>query len=722
MILQKVKQLFLIGASCCVCPALYAQNSLVDFLAPAVSKTSNCPVTFGLSNLTDNNGGTPTVFNCNAAAVTFDLGAGNARTCRAYSINSASLGATFDPTDWTLEGSNDNLSWTVLDTRSGETFPGAYQGNIYAVPNSTAYQFYKLTVSNSLAPIYLGEVEMFDGTCLGGTVFKDDGDRSSTYTAGVDTPLQGVTIVLTRQDGIQYTTTTDAAGAYQFCLSATGPLYGNYSIVVVPPDSLIPVCETSQVTYDNTYLQVAESTVPDAAFSYSIDFVNNRFDLSSNIDFGFDYPQFANISSCASNALEQNLITVADSGRFGINTGNFAGIHPNRPNFMDGSHPELFTGLLPGESDYTFSRNTSNSLGVLTNAQEYSITCFPGSVQVDNQQSPTGPSIRGNLLNDNFTGWRPTFGATTGLWSDNFLAVNGSTDTSKKIFIQPNLHLLAGVNYIFAAAAKNANRSTQGAFAPAAIVLELVKNGAIINTYSMFLPISANLQSDAATAPWDFLNTIFTVPEDTIYTINVRATTDAASGNDFYIDNIVLKQCLFVLPLHFQYSNAFVQDAATIINWQLTNDENIASYEIERSTDGITFRQIGTITSTNPYFKKNRFTDTGTIAYTRYYRVKATEKTGYTIYSRIMRVAPETSSVKDAVRIWSGHDNIEIISSTAVGINRFLLYNTTGACVKQQSIGSGHTVIPTAGLSPGVYIAVVYDANGHQWKNKIVKQ
>ncbi len=722
MILKKVKQLFLIGVGCCVCPALYAQNTLVDFLTPDVSKTSDCAVTFGLFNLTDNNGGTPTVFDCGSAAVTFDLGAGNARTCRAYSINSASLGATFDPTDWTLEGSNDNSLWTVLDTRSSETFPGAYQGNIYAVSNSTAYQYYRLTLSNTSAPIYLGEVEMFEGTCLGGTVFKDDGDRSSAYTLGVDAPLQGVTIVLTRQDGIQYTTTTDATGAYQFCLSTIGTLYGNYSIVVVPPDSLIPVCEIPQVTYDNVYFAVAEATVPDAAFSYSIDFVNNRFDLSSNIDFGFDFPQFAAVSSCASNTLEQNLITVADSGRFGVNTFNFKDIHPNRANFSDGAHPDLYSGLGFGQTDYGYSLNTSSFLGVLSNAQQYTITCFPGSVQVDNQMSPTSSAVRGNLLNDNITGWRPTFGATTGLWNDKFLAVNGSTDTSKKIFIQTNLHLLAGMNYIFAAAAKNANRSTQGAFAPAAIVLELVKNGAIINTYSMFLPISSNLQSDAATAPWDFLNTVFSVPEDTIYTINIRATTDATSGNDFYIDNIVLKQCLFVLPLHFQYSNAVVLDAATSINWQLTNDENIASYEIERSTDGVTFRQIGSIASTDLYFRKNRFTDTGTVAYTRYYRVKATEKTGYTVYSRIMRVAPETSSAKNEVSIWVSHDNIEIFSCAASGNNRFLLYNTTGACVKQQSIGSGRTVIATAGLSPGIYIAVVYDANGHQLQNKIVRQ
>lgn len=721
MILQKVKQLFLIGASCCVCPALSAQNTLVDFLPVSVSTSSNCGSIFGLPNLTDNNGATPTTFLCNAAAITFDLGAGNAKTCRAYSLNSASQGATYDPSDWTLEGSNDNSSWTLLDTRSGETFPTNQQVNVYPVNNNTSYQYYRLTLNNSTGITYLSEVEMFEGTCLGGTVFKDDGDRGNSYIAGVDTPLQGITVVLVGQDGAKYTTITDATGAYQFCLSATGPLYGNYSIIVVPADSLVPVCEKALVTYDNAGLMVAETTVPDAAFSFSVDVINNRFDLIGNIDFGFDFPQFAAISSCASNALEQNLITVADSGRFGVNTFNFDDIHPNRPNFMDGVHPDLYSGL-GFATDYGYSFSTSGYLGVLTNAQQYTITCFPGSVQVDNQATPTGTYVRGSLLNDNITGWRPTFGATTGLWNDRFLAVNGSTDTSKKILIQRNVHLVAGVNYIFAAAAKNANRSTQGALAPASIVLELVKNGVILSSYSMLLPVSSNLQSDAATAPWDFLNTLFTVPEDTIYNINIRATTDAAFGNDFYIDNIVLKQCLFVLPLHFQYSNAVLQDAATLISWQLTNDENIASYEIERSTDGITFRQVGTITSTNPYFKKNRFTDTGTIAYTRYYRVKATEKTGYTIYSRIMRVAPETSSVKDAVRIWSGHDNIEIISSTAVGINRFLLYNTTGACVKQQSIGSGYTVIPTAGLSPGVYIAVVYDANGHQWKNKIVKQ
>lgn len=50
------------------------------------------------------------------------------------------------PKDWTFEGSNDGTSWTVLDTRTGET-PAAGESRVYSFSNSTAYTYYRINIT-----------------------------------------------------------------------------------------------------------------------------------------------------------------------------------------------------------------------------------------------------------------------------------------------------------------------------------------------------------------------------------------------------------------------------------------------------------------------------------------------------------------------------------------------------------------------------------------------
>lgn len=52
-----------------------------------------------------------------------------------------------NPTAWTLEGSNDNSTWTTLDTRTGITWPTASENKSFAFTNSTAYLYYRWTVT-----------------------------------------------------------------------------------------------------------------------------------------------------------------------------------------------------------------------------------------------------------------------------------------------------------------------------------------------------------------------------------------------------------------------------------------------------------------------------------------------------------------------------------------------------------------------------------------------
>ena len=64
-----------------------------------------------------------------------------------YALCSANDAHGRDPKAWRLEGSNDGENWTVLDTRSNQTFPDYKQKRTYEVSTSEAFGLFRLVVT-----------------------------------------------------------------------------------------------------------------------------------------------------------------------------------------------------------------------------------------------------------------------------------------------------------------------------------------------------------------------------------------------------------------------------------------------------------------------------------------------------------------------------------------------------------------------------------------------
>ena len=93
------------------------------------------------------------------------------------------------PKDWTIEGSNDGTTWTVLDTRTNETYSdtslsGVNSGRKYTVSgNSTSYNRYRMdiTANNGGTHVIMGEWKLFASNPRTGTLTDPNG---STYALG----------------------------------------------------------------------------------------------------------------------------------------------------------------------------------------------------------------------------------------------------------------------------------------------------------------------------------------------------------------------------------------------------------------------------------------------------------------------------------------------------------------------------------------------------------
>ncbi len=119
-------------------------------------------------------------------------------TIRRYALTSANDAPGRDPQDWTLQGSNDGRSWTVLDTRTGENFDSRFQTKVYDIQNETAYRYFLLDITRNHGDgiVQLADVLLSNGAPLPppGPVMESrlDSGPTSAYNARARVGYTGV--------------------------------------------------------------------------------------------------------------------------------------------------------------------------------------------------------------------------------------------------------------------------------------------------------------------------------------------------------------------------------------------------------------------------------------------------------------------------------------------------------------------------------------------------
>lgn len=102
----------------------------------------------------------------NTGWLKLDMGSGNAYKIGTYALQNNSIPEPNRmPKDWTLQGSNDDSSYTVIDTVTGETAWGNAEIRTYTCDDvSTAYRYFKLNVTANNTDTYLimGEMYLYD--------------------------------------------------------------------------------------------------------------------------------------------------------------------------------------------------------------------------------------------------------------------------------------------------------------------------------------------------------------------------------------------------------------------------------------------------------------------------------------------------------------------------------------------------------------------------------
>lgn len=184
------------------------------------------------------------------------------------------------------------------------------------------------------------------------------------------------------------------------------------------------------------------------------------------------------------------------------------------------------------------------------------------------------------------------------------------------------------------------------------------------------------------------------------------------------------------LPVVFANVRAYEKNAGVQIEWSNLTEKDVASYTVERSANGRDFSSIGEQAPTSNQNDQADYSafDASPVAGVNYYRIKAVETTGKTVYSKVLSVnlgkaqkglslypnpvsgSQVTISLSNIKR---GQYNLRIINVGGQDIHKQIITN--------QSSNFTQTIDLPSSIKPGVYNMVITGDDYRESKMFIVQ-
>jgi uncharacterized delta-60 repeat protein len=181
------------------------------------------------------------------------------------------------------------------------------------------------------------------------------------------------------------------------------------------------------------------------------------------------------------------------------------------------------------------------------------------------------------------------------------------------------------------------------------------------------------------------------------------------------------------LPVEFITINAQSKANGVEVSWKMPSENNIATYHVERSSDGRSFEQAGSVASRGNSVATAvySFTDTQPFGGTSFYRVKAINRSGESKYSPLAKVNTGKSQLMLSIYPNPVKDQLNIfLSNAGSGSYNVKITAAGGAVVATHStsqITNNIIRINTSRFTPGIYIVEVTNEKGDKLIKKFTK-
>lgn len=181
-----------------------------------------------------------------------------------------------------------------------------------------------------------------------------------------------------------------------------------------------------------------------------------------------------------------------------------------------------------------------------------------------------------------------------------------------------------------------------------------------------------------------------------------------------------------ILPLTLVSFTAVKKDNTALLNWSTSMEQNTDQFIIERSRDGITWSQIGTVKAAgNSYIRKDySFVDVHPFNGINYYRLKMTDLDGTYTKSEIRMVSFKGLPTMATLAPNPAHGHTTISFTEPLSANAaVIIYNSAGQLIRSYTLTTGTTQysINLSNLGKGVYFVAVSGADVNEQMKLVVQ-
>jgi Secretion system C-terminal sorting domain len=203
------------------------------------------------------------------------------------------------------------------------------------------------------------------------------------------------------------------------------------------------------------------------------------------------------------------------------------------------------------------------------------------------------------------------------------------------------------------------------------------------------------------------------LPNGLVWSINYNPT------------DVSLKVIAGALPLNFFKIKAYQKNSSVQINWATENEINTSHFDIEKSTNGISFIKTGEVAAFNNSGRNEyTFTDVQPLNGNNYYRLKQVDIDGKYTYSAVVQVQINAANTNELTIYPNPVHNVLQVYLNASGNESIVwqLRDETGKILKQQTSPNRQSIaIDVSGLPNGIYYLVLKRGDNTTVK-KFIKQ
>ncbi len=169
------------------------------------------------------------------------------------------------------------------------------------------------------------------------------------------------------------------------------------------------------------------------------------------------------------------------------------------------------------------------------------------------------------------------------------------------------------------------------------------------------------------------------------------------------------------LPVLFSKFDAKCTNTGTLISWATTQEANSSRFEIERSTNGTTWANIGSVAASGNSTSNRAYQQLDLIGGTALYRIKQIDKDGQFIYTDVARTNCQVKNISSVIYPVPAKDMLNVVIKSDRPVRtQLMVYDMQGKLVKKVDVGitagNNNFRINLIGLAPGDYMLRSNDA------------